>query len=37
VAGQSVAVAGVDDPHIGRDRYDSIAGPVDRPTTLRLD
>jgi predicted MPP superfamily phosphohydrolase len=36
VAGQSVAVAGVDDPHIGRDRYDSIAGPVTEPTTLRL-
>ena len=36
VAGQTVAVAGVDDPHIGRDRYDSIAGPVTEPAALRL-
>jgi hypothetical protein len=36
VAGRSIAVAGVDDPHIGRDRYDRIAGPVDEPVALRL-
>lgn len=29
VAGQRVAVAGVDDPHIGHDDYDRIAGPAD--------
>ena len=34
VAGQHVAVAGVDDPHIGRDDYDRIAGPAD-PTDGR--
>ena len=27
VAGLVVAAAGVDDPHLGRDRYDTIAGP----------
>ena len=36
VAGRTVAVGGVDDPHIGRDRYDSIAGPVTEPAALRL-
>jgi predicted MPP superfamily phosphohydrolase len=36
VAGRQVAVAGVDDPHIRRDRYDSIAGPVRTPVTLKL-
>jgi uncharacterized protein len=36
VAGRTVAVGGVDDPHIGRDRYDSIAGPVTEPASLRL-
>lgn len=29
VAGQRVLVAGVDDPHIGHDDYDRIAGPTD--------
>jgi predicted MPP superfamily phosphohydrolase len=29
VAGQRIAVAGVDDPHIGHDDYDRIAGPAD--------
>ena len=29
VAGVRIAVAGVDDPHIGRDDYDRIAGPAD--------
>ena len=28
VAGLHVAAAGVDDPHIARDRYDAIAGPA---------
>lgn len=36
VAGVRVAVAGVDDPHIGRDDHDRIAGPVDEPCDLRL-
>ncbi len=30
--GMRIAVAGVDDPHIGRDDYDRVAGPED-PTT----
>jgi hypothetical protein len=29
VAGQRITVAGVDDPHIGHDDYDRIAGPAD--------
>ena len=36
VAGHTVAVAGVDDPHIRRDRYESITGTVDAPVTLKL-
>lgn len=37
VAGHAIAVAGVDDPHIRRDRYDMVAGPVIDPgVTLRL-
>jgi uncharacterized protein len=36
VASSKIAVAGVDDPHIGRDRYQSIAGPVNTPVTLKL-
>jgi predicted MPP superfamily phosphohydrolase len=36
VAGVRIAVAGVDDPHIGRDDYDRIAGPPDGPYDLRL-
>ena len=32
VAGQRIAVAGVDDPHIGHDDYDRIAGPADPET-----
>ena len=35
VDGVSVAAAGVDDPHLGLDRYDRIAGPPDR-ADLRL-
>ncbi|MGI8816418.1 MAG: metallophosphoesterase [Pseudonocardia sp.] len=35
--GREVAVTGVDDPHLRRDRYSSIAGPVTSPdVTLRL-
>jgi uncharacterized protein len=33
VAGQRIAVAGVDDPHIGHDDYDRIAGPPDPEAT----
>ena len=36
VAGVTIAVAGVDDPHIKRDRYDLVAGPSDPNATLRL-
>ncbi len=36
VEGQTIAVAGVDDPHLRRDRYSDIAGRPDRLATLRL-
>jgi uncharacterized protein len=36
VAGVTIAVAGVDDPHIERDRYELIAGPADPDATLKL-
>jgi predicted MPP superfamily phosphohydrolase len=36
VAGLHVAAAGVDDPHIGRDRYETIAGPASPAANLRL-
>lgn len=36
VAGLTVAAAGVDDAHLGRDRYDTIAGPPDPTANLRL-
>jgi uncharacterized protein len=36
VAGLTVAVAGVDDPHIKRDRYETIAGPPSPVANLRL-
>ncbi|WP_139807807.1 metallophosphoesterase, partial [Mycobacterium avium] len=36
VAGLHVAAAGVDDPHIDRDRYDTIAGPASPAANLRL-
>ena len=36
VAGVTVAVAGVDDPHIRLDRYDRIAGRPDGTPDLRL-
>ncbi|MBB3037849.1 metallophosphoesterase [Hoyosella altamirensis] len=36
VAGVRVSIAGVDDPHIERDRYDAIAGTSDSRTQLRI-
>ncbi|MGB3484523.1 MAG: metallophosphoesterase [Mycobacterium sp.] len=36
VAGLTIAAAGVDDPHIERDRYDTIAGPANPSANLRL-
>jgi predicted MPP superfamily phosphohydrolase len=36
VAGQTVFAAGLDDPHLKRDRYEDIAGPADRNAALRL-
>ena len=36
VNGVRIAAGGVDDPHIGRDDYDRIAGPADEPYDLRL-
>jgi predicted MPP superfamily phosphohydrolase len=36
VAGRQIAVAGVDDPHTKRDRYQRIAGPADPLADLRL-
>jgi predicted MPP superfamily phosphohydrolase len=36
VGGLLVAAAGVDDPHIGRDRYETIAGPAGPGANLRL-
>ena len=36
VAGLTIAAAGVDDAHLGRDRYDTIAGPADPTANLRL-
>jgi predicted MPP superfamily phosphohydrolase len=36
VAGRRVSVAGVDDPHLRRDRYSRIAGCADRRADLRL-
>ncbi|MCT2582458.1 metallophosphoesterase [Actinophytocola gossypii] len=36
VAGQPIAMAGVDDPHLHRDRYTDIAGRPNRSAALRL-
>ncbi|MCB0923452.1 MAG: metallophosphoesterase [Mycobacterium sp.] len=36
VAGLTIAAAGVDDAHLERDRYDTIAGPADPTANLRL-
>ncbi len=35
-AGLDIEVAGVDDPHVHRDRYEQIAGPADPAADLRL-
>jgi len=36
VAGLHIAAAGVDDPHLNRDRYDAIAGAASPAANLRL-
>jgi uncharacterized protein len=36
VAGRRVALAGLDDPHLNRDRYETVAGPADPTADLRL-
>jgi uncharacterized protein len=36
VRGQRIALAGVDDPHLKRDRYDEIAGPADATAVVRI-
>ena len=36
VGGLTVAAAGVDDPHLSRDRYDTIAGPASPAANLTL-
>ncbi len=36
VKGQLIAVAGVDDPHLSRDRYETVAGPASPAANLTL-
>jgi uncharacterized protein len=36
VHGTALAFAGVDDPHLGYDRLDSVAGPADEAADLRI-
>src|SRR5258707_4345717 len=36
VAGLRIAVAGVDDPHLSRDRYETVAGPASPAANLTL-
>jgi len=36
VDGRRVALAGVDDPHVGRDRYGDVAGAADPEADLRI-
>ena len=36
VRGQRIALAGVDDPHLGRDRYERIAGPAETDAVVRI-
>lgn len=36
VDGRRIVFAGVDDPHLQRDRYDVVAGPADRDADLRM-
>lgn len=34
--GRSIELVGVDDPHIGRDDYDAVAGPADPSVDVRI-
>jgi predicted MPP superfamily phosphohydrolase len=36
VRGQRIAIAGVNDPHTGRDHYELIAGPADQDAAVRI-
>jgi uncharacterized protein len=36
VAGRRIAFAGVDDPHLKLDRYDTVAGPADAAADVRI-
>ncbi len=36
IRGQRIALAGVDDPHLKRDRYAKIAGPADAEAVVRI-
>ena len=36
IRGQRVALAGVDDPHLHKDRYDDIAGPAEPDAVVRI-
>jgi uncharacterized protein len=36
IGGLDIALAGVHDPHVGRDRYERIAGPADPSADLRI-
>jgi predicted MPP superfamily phosphohydrolase len=36
VAGRRLSFAGLDDPHLRRDRHDDVAGPADRTADLRI-
>jgi predicted MPP superfamily phosphohydrolase len=36
VAGRRLSFAGLDDPHLRRDRHEEIAGPADRTADLRI-
>jgi predicted MPP superfamily phosphohydrolase len=36
VAGRRISFAGLDDPHLKRDRHDDVAGPADRTADLRI-
>ncbi|SFO11611.1 Predicted phosphohydrolase, MPP superfamily [Geodermatophilus obscurus] len=36
VAGRRISFAGLDDPHLKRDRYDDVSGPADATADLRI-
>jgi predicted MPP superfamily phosphohydrolase len=36
IGGQRIALAGTDDPHLGRARYELIAGPADSDAVVRI-